>query len=285
MIVGVLGAGLMGSGMVRSLRREGHQVRVWNRTAARAQELAEFGAVPTASVTEAVTGADAVLTMMSDAAATLSIKDEASAALGPYAVWIQSGTLGLAGIAEVARGLPAIIDAPVLGTRKPAEDGKLTALAAGDAALLERCRPVFDAIAVRTIVVGDRVGEATALKLVCNAWVALINAGTAQSIEFARSLGVKPELFLQAIDGTPSGSPYAQIKGKAMIAGDIPLSFAVDGAVKDTRLILDAAEQHGFPPDLLEAVHALYVRTSEAGHGNADIAALTAAFTPHREAQ
>jgi 3-hydroxyisobutyrate dehydrogenase len=278
MIVAVLGAGLMGAGLVRSLRRSGHEVRVWNRTAARAQQLAETGALPVTSVTEAVTGADAVLTMLFDVEATQSVKDELTAALGPEAVWIQAGTLGLDGIAEVAGDVSAIVDAPVLGTRQPAEDGKLTVLAAGPATLLDRCKPVFDAIGSKTIVVGDQIGQATALKLVCNAWVALINAGTAQSVQFARALGVDPRLFLEAIDGSPSGSPYAQVKGKAMLAGDYSASFAVDGVIKDLRLMLDAAEEHAFPPELLAVVHGLYVRASEAGHGDADMSAVAEAF-------
>jgi 3-hydroxyisobutyrate dehydrogenase len=278
MIVAVLGAGLMGAGLVRSLRRSGHEVRVWNRTQARAQELADTGATPATSVTEAVTGADAVLTMLFDAEATLSVKAELAAALGPEAVWIQTGTLGLDGVAEVAAGVTAIVDAPVLGTRQPAEDGQLIVLAAGAAPLLDRCKPVFDAIGSRTIVVGDRIGQATALKLVCNAWVALLTAATAQSVQFARALGVDPRLFLEAIDGSPSGSPYAQVKGKAMLAGDYSPSFAVDGVVKDLQLMLDAAGQHDFPPGLLAAVHGLYIQTSDAGHGDADIAAVAEVF-------
>jgi 3-hydroxyisobutyrate dehydrogenase len=278
MEIAVLGAGLMGAGIVRSLRRSDHKVRVWNRTAARAQELADSGATPVESVSAAVTGAEAVLTMLFDAEATLAVKDEVTANLGPDAVWIQSGTAGLEGLAEIAGGVSAIVDAPVLGTRQPAEDGKLVVLASGDSHLLDRSRPVFDAIGSRTIVVGDRIGQATALKLVCNAWVALINAGTAQSVQFARALGVDPRLFLEAIDGAPTGSPYAQVKGKAILAGDYTPAFAVDGVVKDLGLMLDAAGRHDFPPELLAAVHALYVKAAAAGHGDADMAAVAEAF-------
>jgi 3-hydroxyisobutyrate dehydrogenase len=278
MRVAVLGAGVMGAGVVQSLRRAGHDVPVWNRTAAKAQALGSTGAVPAATVTEAVTGADFVITMLFDTAAVLAAKDEITAALAPGAVWIQSATVGPDGIAAVGDGVTAIVDAPVLGTKKPAEDGKLTVLVSGDAALIDQCKPVFEAIGAQTIVAGDKLGQASALKLVCNAWVALIMAGTAQSVQFARALGVDPGLFLAAIDGSPTGSPYAQMKGKAILAGDYSTSFAVDGAVKDVRLMLDAAEHTGFPPELLATLHQLYSRASAAGHGDADMAAVAEAF-------
>jgi 3-hydroxyisobutyrate dehydrogenase len=279
MRVAVLGAGVMGAGMVQSLRRAGHDVTVWNRTAAKARELAGTGAVAAPTVTEAVTGADFVITMLFDTAATLAVKPELTAALAPEAVWIQCGTVGPDGITTIADGVPAIVDAPVLGTKKPAEDGKLIVLVSGDPGLIDRCNPVFEAIGTRTIVAGDTIGPASALKLVCNSWVALIMAGTAQSVQFARALGVDPELFLTAIDGGPTGSPYAQVKGKAILAGDYTTSFAVDGVVKDVQLMIDAAERAGFPPGLLAAVHRLYAQASAAGKGDADMAAVVEAFT------
>jgi 3-hydroxyisobutyrate dehydrogenase len=278
MRVAVLGAGVMGAGMVRSLLRAGHDVAVWNRTAAKAEELSSAGAVAALSVKEAVTGADVVISMLFDAAATLAVKDELTAALKPGAVWIQSGTVGLAGISAIADGVTAIVDAPVLGTRKPAEDGTLVVLASGDPALIERCGPVFDAIGSRTVVAGDTVGPASALKLVCNSWVGVIMAGVAQSVQFARALDVDPRLFLSAIDGGPTGAPYAQVKGEAVLSGNYATSFAVDGAVKDLRLMVDAAAQVGFPTALLDTLRELYAQASAAGHGDADMAAVAESF-------
>ncbi|PRY31881.1 NAD(P)-dependent oxidoreductase [Pseudosporangium ferrugineum] len=278
MRVAVLGAGVMGAGMVGALRRAGHEVAVWNRTASRARELSATGAVPAATVTEAVTGADAVLTVLFDTAATLAVKAELTAALAPGAVWIQTATVGPDGIAEIAAEVPAILDAPVLGTKKPAEDGTLVVLVSGDPALRDRCAPVFEAIGSRTVVAGDTVGPASALKLVCNSWVALAMAGIAQSVRFADALGVPPGLFLEAIDGTATGMPYAQVKGGAIVAGDYTPSFAVDGVVKDLGLMIEAAGRTGFPAELLRAAQDLYVRTAEAGHGDADMAAVAEVF-------
>jgi 3-hydroxyisobutyrate dehydrogenase len=279
MRIAVLGTGIMGAGMARSLRREGHDVVAWNRTAARAEPLAKDGIEVAESVTEAVTGADAVITMLFDADATLAIADDLQAALGPDAVWIQSGTVGPDGAHRIARvGGDRVLDVPVLGTKKPAEEGALVVLASGPQELIDKVRPVLDAIGGRTIVVGPSVGAASALKLACNAWVGLITAGTAQSLAFAQSLGVEPSLFLQAIEGGPVDSAYAQLKGKAMLAGTYDPSFALDGVVKDLSLMVTAADGVDFPAELIETVRAVFERASAQGHGEEDMAAVRFAF-------
>ncbi len=279
--VAVLGTGIMGAGMARSVRAAGHDVAVWNRTRAKAEPLAADGITVADSVADAVRGADAVITMLYDADATLSVGAELVAALGDSAVWIQSGTVGPAGVRRIASAAGRdILDAPVLGTKKPAEEGRLVVLVSGSKQLAARVEPVFDAIGSRTVVAGDEIGDASALKLACNAWVGLITAGTAQSLALAAALGVDPALFLAAIEGTPTDSPYAQLKGKAMLAGDWTPSFALDGAIKDLSLMLDAAGSVGFPGELLAAVRAQFERAAQAGHGADDMAAVRAGFPP-----
>jgi len=265
--------------MARSLKRAGHDVTAWNRTRAKAEPLAADGVTVATGISEAVDGADAVVTMLFDTAATAKIKDELVAALGTDAIWIQAGTVGVDGIRALAAGVDRFVDAPVLGTRKPAEDGKLVVLASGAPELLSRAEPVFAAIGARTVVAGDAIGQASALKLACNAWVALITAGTAQSLTLASALGVDPHLFLDAIEGGPTGSPYARVKGEAILAGDTTTSFAIDGVVKDVGLIIEAADGVGYPTDLLTSVRSLYLGASEAGHGEEDMGAVASFFT------
>jgi 3-hydroxyisobutyrate dehydrogenase len=265
--------------MARSLRREGHDVVVWNRTRSKAEPLADEGISVAGSVAEAVDGVDAVITMLFDTDATLAVTGEVVGALGAEAVWLQSGTIGPDGMRRIAAAAGRdLLDAPVLGTKKPAEEGKLVVLVSGAQTLIERARPIFDAIGGRTIEVSDRIGDASALKLVCNSWIGLIMVGTAQCLAFAESLGVDPRLFLQSIEGGPSDSAYAQVKGKAILGGDYTPSFAVDGVVKDLGLMLDAAGDVQFPPELLAAVRTMFERASEAGHGNKDMAAVRLAF-------
>jgi 3-hydroxyisobutyrate dehydrogenase len=280
--VAVLGTGIMGAGMARSLLRAGHEVRVWNRNADRAKPLAEDGATVAADAAEAVRGADVLLTMLFDADSVLEVVGSAVEAVGPDAAWLQTSTVGLDGAERVAafaaeHGV-AVLDTPVLGTKTPAEQGTLTVLVSGDPTLVERVRPVLDAIGVKTIVAGHRVGQASALKLACNSFIAVLTAAIGQSLEFARAIGVEPRLVLAAFDGAATNSPYLQLKGKQVLAGEHPTAFAVDGVVKDVELMLDAAGQVGFPDALLRAVLAAFRQASEAGHGGDDMSAVAASF-------
>jgi 3-hydroxyisobutyrate dehydrogenase len=269
----------MGAGMARSLARAGHHVTVWNRTADKADAIAGGEITASESVTDAVTGADAVITMLFDLDATLSIADDIVAALGPDSVWIQSGTVGPGGARRIAEvGTGGMLDAPVLGTKQPAEEGKLVVLVSGPDALIEAAKPVFDAIGSRTVVAGSEIGMASGLKLACNAWIGVLTAGTAQSLAFASAVGVDPALFLQAIEGQAADSPYAQTKGKAILGGKYGPSFALDGLVKDLGLMVDIASTTQFPDELIAAVRELFARASDAGHGAEDIAAVRFAF-------
>lgn len=280
MRVALLGTGTMGAGMARSLKRAGLEVAAWNRTRSKAEPLAEDGVDVAAAVEEAVSGADAVLTMLFDVDSVLAVTGELLAALGDDAVWLQASTVGPSGVLRIAdaAGDAAFLDTPMLGTKQPAAEGKLVALASGDRALVDRVEPVLGAIAARTVYAGSKIGQASALKLACNAWIASITAATAQSVSLAAALGVDPGLFLQAIDGGPTNAPYAQLKGKAMIGGDFAPSFALDGVIKDIDLMRAAGSDVGFPTDLLDALRELFARASKAGHGADDMVAIRSVF-------
>ncbi len=280
--VAVLGTGTMGAGMARSLLRNGFAVRAWNRTPGRAQPLAADGASVTGSPAEAVAGADVVITMVYDGEAVLQVMTEAAAACSPAAVWLQSATIGLAATAQAtvlaeAAALP-MLDAPALGTREPAEQGKLVMLIGGPRALQPRVQPVLDAMSTRTVWAGDLPGQGMALKLACNAWIASITAATAQSLTLASGLAVDPQLFLEAISGGPSDCAYAHLKGGQMLAGDFTPSFGLDGASKDVQLITEAAALAGADTTLLAALGELYRAASAQGYGKQDIAAVIRAF-------
>ncbi|WP_433273602.1 NAD(P)-dependent oxidoreductase [Actinosynnema sp. CS-041913] len=275
--VAVLGTGMMGAGMARSLLRAGLAVTVWNRSAEKARPLADDGAVVAEDPAEAVANADVVLTVLFDADSTAEVMRDLELADG--AVWVQSGTVGLDGTARLAElaGGTAFVDAPVLGTRKPAEEGKLTVLAAGPLALRDRVASVFDAIGARTVWAGERPGDGQRLKLAANSWVLSITAATAQAVALTRGLGLEPAAFLDAIAGGAVDSGYAQLKGRAMIAEDFTPSFGVDGAVKDADLILAAMREAGTDDRLMRALHEQYRVAADHG-GTADMAAVVRAF-------
>lgn len=270
----------MGAGMARAMKRAGLDVSAWNRTADKAKPLAEDGIDVADSVAAAVEGADVVLTMLFDTDAVFAVADELTGALRADAVWLQSATVGPDGIARIASQAPhtALLDAPVLGTKQPAQDGALVPLVSGEPALVDHVRPVLDAIGSKTVVAGTRLGDASALKLACNAWILSITAATGQSLALAAKLGIDAALFLRAIEGGSSDSPYAQLKGSAMLEGDFTASFGLDGGRKDLALIADAARGADVTTALLDGVRALFDAASAGGHGEDDLAAVYTAF-------
>ncbi|TIH40082.1 NAD(P)-dependent oxidoreductase [Subtercola vilae] len=288
MKVALLGTGTMGAGMARSLLRAGIDVTVWNRHSEKAKPLESDGATVAESVSDAVREADVVLTMLFDEAAVTEVAVEFLANTAPDAVWMQCATVGVAGVgrlqARAAEHGVSMVDAPVVGTKKPADEGTLVVLVSGEAASIRSLAPVLDAIGSKTVEVGDAPGSASALKLACNAWVASLTAATAQSVEMCRLLGVDPALFLHAIDGGPSNTPYAQLKGGMMIDDDFTASFAVDGLAKDLGLMLEAVQDarsgSEAPTEMLQALAGLFGRASSLGHGSDDIAAVVTAFRP-----
>ncbi|MFC5175433.1 NAD(P)-binding domain-containing protein [Nocardioides taihuensis] len=169
------------------------------------------GIMGAGSVAEAVDGADAVLSLVYDEASVLAVADELVGALGPDAVWVQSSTVGPDGVRRIAAAAGAaagrLVDGPVLGTRKPAEAGALVVLASRPAAARASAAPVLDAVGSRSVDVGETIGDASALQLVCNAFVATLNAGIAQSWALASALGPAPALFVEALRGGAMDAP------------------------------------------------------------------------------
>ena len=164
--VAVLGTGIMGTGMARSLLRSGLDVTVWNRSPGRAAPLAADGAQVAGTAAEAAAGADAVVTILWDGGSVAEVMTGALPAAPDGVLWAQASTVGLhdAGIRlpALARRYGArYVDAPVLGTRQPAEEGKLTVLAAAPGPLRDPVTPLFDAIAARTVWVSERPGDGT----------------------------------------------------------------------------------------------------------------------------
>ncbi|CAM4067378.1 NAD(P)-dependent oxidoreductase [Kibdelosporangium persicum] len=273
--VALLGTGIMGSGMARNIGRAGLSLRVWNRSREKAEPLSDVATV-TGTAAEAVDGADVVVTMLFDENAVDAVMKDVN--LGPDAVWVQSSTVGVDATARLARLSDRFVDAPVLGTRQPAENGQLLVLASGPAALKSRVQPIFDAIGQRTVWVSDEPGDASKLKLVLNSWVLSVVAGTGQAIAFAEGLGIDPALFFDSIAGGATDSPYAQVKGKAMLKGDFTPAFGLDGAVKDAGLITEAMRQAGTDPAVVRAIHSVLTQAADRGHEKSDMSAIYHGF-------
>jgi 3-hydroxyisobutyrate dehydrogenase len=269
----------MGEAMSRRLLRAGFPVRVWNRTTAKAALLADDGATVAGSPANAVESADVVITTLYDADSVLAAMSDsgALAAMSPGAVWLQMSTVGVSGCARLAEAAAAagvqFVDAPVLGTRQPALEGKLKILAAGPTQLRPLCEPIFAPLGTLSCWL-ERVGQASALKLVANSWVAAITGAAATSIRLAEHFDIDPQLFLDAVAGTLSDSAYLHVKARAILSGDYTPSFALGGALKDVSLIVGDGRDAGFDPTLLEVVRQQMQRAAERGHADEDMAAI-----------
>jgi 3-hydroxyisobutyrate dehydrogenase len=275
--VAVIGAGgTMGAGMARNLAAAGFEVRAWNRTPRRLEPLGGDRIETFEDAAEACKGADAVLTILSDGEATLEAASGGALEAAPdSSLWLQMGTIGAdatTACEELAERFGMrFLDAPVLGTKKPAEDGELVVIASGAEGARADARPYFDAVGKRTIWLGE-AGDSSRLKVAINSWIVAVVEGTAETLALARGLGVEPEALLDAIAGGPLELPYMSLKAKAMLSGDYTPSFRLELAAKDAGLADDAAREAGLD---LPALAATAKRLDEAAveHGDEDLAA------------
>src|SRR5215210_7705834 len=287
MEVGVLGTGIMGSAIARNLLRAGLNVTVWNRTREKAESLASGGATVAGTPAEAASGSDVVLTMLTawDAVeAAMSGPDGALAAMNGDAIWLQMGTIGVAATERAAQLAEEVgvtlVDAPVSGTKEPAERGELFVLAAGPASALDRCEPVFAAVGQKTVRVGPQPGRGSAFKLVLNTWLIGLVESLAETIALAQALDFEPALFLETVSGGPLDSQYAQANGKEMAQGEFPTSFPLRHAHKDAGLGVHEAEQHELELPAIRAALGQLERALELGLGDQDVAAVYEAVRP-----
>ena len=276
--VAVIGTGTMGLAMARNLARAGLDVRAWDKSIERAMPLADDGVTVCSTAVDAAIECDFLLTMVPDAAAVL---DSAPAALGgmaPGGIWIQSSTIGDAAIerclALAAEADVEFVDAPVLGTREPAEAGALVVLAAGSPAALDACAPVFDAIAERVVKLGD-AGSGTRLKLAINTWIIGQANLLAETLSLVQQLGGDPLDLFGAVKGGPLEIPQVvQMRAQTMLEQSFSnVTLRLTLARKDAELALEAARQRGLELPILAAIAERMRSAERAGHGDLDYAA------------
>jgi 3-hydroxyisobutyrate dehydrogenase len=274
----------MGLGMSRNIAKAGFDVRAWNRTRDQAEPLADDGITVVDSPTEAVEGADVIITILSDGDAVREVAEQFLPAAGDDAIWLQMSTIGHESTDRciaIARdtGL-AFVDAPVLGTKQPAEEGKLVVLASGPGEARERVQPIFDAVGQRTVWVGE-AGKGSRLKVAVNVWIVALVEGAAEALALAEGLGLDPKLVIEAVSGGPLDLPYLQIKGGMMLERDFPASFKLALAAKDARLAAQAAEEAGLDLPLVAAI-AERLSAGAEEHGDDDMAATYLVSAPER---
>ena len=271
--IAFLGTGIMGFPMARNLADAGLTVRAWNRTPEKAQPLGEHGVAVVASPAEAAEGADVLVTMLADTDAVAAAVQDVRG----VPVWAQMSTVGLKGTERLTalaaeRGM-AYVDAPVLGTKQPAEQAQLVVIASGPPDVRPQVDRIFAMVGRETRWLGDAPGAATRLKVVLNHWVLALTEAIGETIAFSRAVGVDPALALETIEGGAMDTPYLQMKGKAILEEALDPAFPLPLAVKDSDLVLEAAEEAGIDLPLIEVARRQFARALELGHGDKDMAA------------
>jgi 3-hydroxyisobutyrate dehydrogenase len=279
----VLGLGTMGQGMAGSALRNGIPTVVWNLELDRARQMADRGAEVASSAAEAVKGVDMVITMVTDTDAVASIARDHGMleALPSGAVWAQMSTIGVDGTATVSaivekeRPDVLLLDAPVSGSKVPAEQGKLVIFASGSEQARPVAQPVFDAIGQRTVWLGP-IGAGSRMKLVNNTLLAFSAEGVANSLALARRLGLDVRRVLDAFEGGPLISPWSAGKMSRIAGNDYSPEFPLALALKDVHLALEEADPERFA--VLASLAREWEQLVDQGLGSEDVTVVTRAL-------
>jgi 3-hydroxyisobutyrate dehydrogenase len=281
----VIGLGIMGSAMARNVVAAGFPTTVWNRSASAAAPLVELGATSAERAEDAVREADVVITMLPDAAAVTSVMIDGHVleVLAPGALWAQMGTIGvqatidLAAAVQSARPDVLFVDAPVSGSKGPAEQAQLLVLASGPDEAAEVVDPVFAALGRKTQWVGP-AGAGSRLKLVVNGWLAFLVEGAAETLALADRVGIGHDELTAALEGGPLASGLGMAKLAKMVSGHYDPEFPLAWALKDVDLCNAEAGEPPLP--VLSAISQQWHVAVDQGLGRQDISAARRALQP-----
>ena len=276
--VAVIGTGTMGAAMASRLLGAGIGVHAWSRHPASTETLVDLGATAFGKVSDAVRDADVVLTMLPTAEATAEVMFDGQAlgAMRPGSIWVQMATIGVDAteelVTEIRTRRPdvAFVDAPVSGSRQPAESGQLLILASGPPGAAQSLEPVFAALGRATLWLGP-AGAGSAMKLVLNTWLAFQTEGAAEAAALSERLGVPTSALFDALRDNPLASPYALSKLARMVDQDYHPDFALEWALKDLDLVTSAAGTGAAP--IAAAIAERWRGLVHGGAGGLDVSA------------
>lgn len=271
MKIGFLGLGQMGREMAARLAAAGHELVVWNRTAAAARNL-QYKARVAASPREAAE-ADIVITMLADDAAVEAVW------LGPRmtsrGVHLNMATVSLRVARELARLQADYVSAPVFGRPPMAAKGELDIIAAGPAAALERCQPVFKTLSRQLFVVGAQPEQANAVKIARNFLLATVIESLGEAFSLIRKSDIAPDVFLNILTSTSLAAPVYKNYGRLMVERAYePAQFSMELGLKDVELALATAKEKQTRLPTGELIRKHLLEAIAAGHGHKDWAAL-----------
>jgi 3-hydroxyisobutyrate dehydrogenase-like beta-hydroxyacid dehydrogenase len=285
MDIGFIGLGTMGSHIATNLVRAGHRVRVWNRSPGPVEALARLGALPVATAREAFDG-DAVFSMLADDDAVRSVIDGLLDGAPKGLVHVNLATISISLARDLAarhrdRGL-AYVAAPVFGRPELAAEGKLTIVAAGDPAAIDRVEPLLALIGQRTWRIGEEPERANVVKLAGNFMLATAVEAMAEAAAMGSRNGVPPAVLLDVLTNGVFTAPAYKMYGAAIAEQRYdPPGFQLSLALKDVRLALAAADAAGTPLPLANVVHDTLLEAVAHGDGDRDLAALALVAMRH----
>lgn len=277
MEAGLIGLGRMGTGIAKSLLRSGHGLTVFNRTRERAESLRADGANIAGSVAEACQSG-VVLTMVADDAALEALvfgEHGIRASLPSGGLHVSFSTISVALsdrlAAEHAKAGQQFVAAPVFGRPEAAESAKLSVVAAGPSASVQRCKPLFESMGPKLLVVGERPSMANVVKLSGNFLIATVLESLAESLTFARKSGVDPGVLLDFLTTTMFTAPVYKSYGELIVQGKHePAGFALPLGLKDVRLVLQAAELAGVPMPIASVLRDRFITALARGNQDKD---------------
>jgi 3-hydroxyisobutyrate dehydrogenase len=284
MKVGFIGLGVMGQPMATNLARAGWRPLVWNRTPARAAPVVAAGGRHASTAADVFEASEVVFLMLADEAATDAVLARGPGGFGvPVAgrTIVHMGTTsplwsgGLA-IAIQAAGA-SYVEAPVSGSRRPAEAGELVAMLAGDAEAVARVRPALAAMCQEAFDCGA-APRALLMKLAVNLYLITMVAGLAEAAHFAVGHGLDLGRFSAILDAGPMASAVSRGKAGKLLAGDFSVQAACTDVLKNNQLVAGAARRAGLATPLLDVSHALFAETVALGSGGEDMVAVLRAI-------
>ncbi|MFD3940289.1 NAD(P)-dependent oxidoreductase [Streptomyces sp. NPDC058611] len=284
MYVGFFGLGVMGRPMSLNLARAGTPLVVWNRTAAECEPLRAVGAEVAASPAEVFERADMVILMLADETAVDAVlgrgtRDFAACVAGHTVVHM--GTTSPEYSSSLQDDIRAAggryVEAPVSGSRVPAEQGQLVSMLAGDADAVEAVRPLLAPMCRETFDCGP-VPDALLMKLSVNLFLITLVTGLTEAFHFADRYGLDQCLLLDVLDAGPMASAVSRLKAPKLLARDFAVQAAATDVLKNNRLIAEAARKAKLASPLLDVCHNLYEETVAQGYGGEDMVAVLRAL-------
>lgn len=277
--VAVLGLGAMGHAFAANLLKKRFTVYGWNRTPGRGEDLQPNGLQLCNDAALAVADASVIIAMLTDGAATQAIIRAIAPSCPQGASFCQMGTIGIQETAESIALLHALrpdmlyLDAPVSGTKAPAENAQILVMASGDQTRAGAAQQVFDAISRGTQWYGE-AGNSQKMKLVINAWLIAMMQGVAESMQLAKQFGFTPDQLWETLEGGPLAAPYVKGKLEMIRKEDYTPQMQLQHALKDARLALENAPQGTMP--MMSDIAALWEKAAQNGLAERDLAAVYA---------